>query len=293
MVGDRWIDGAIGLINTFRTAYRRIDHPNIGPSHLVIDVGCGGNPNPRANVACDFMPDDYERGESLQVDCPFFWADSARLPLRTGAFDYSILCHVLEHVREPGKTLDELQRISRAGYIETPNAFHEFIIPYTTHISRCTVVDGKLRISFKRRWDETLDDPELADVRNDMHMNWWDLHNREARALLTRFRWRGRIDYEVRGTVMDSKPLELMTGPTPPDSRSWLRRSAVSVVRFALRPRRITDLRQVLACPLCHGDLEFAPQMEKASCPSCNKDFGTLLGHLDFRVNEVVEIVAA
>ncbi|MEI7894871.1 MAG: methyltransferase domain-containing protein [Myxococcales bacterium] len=282
MFGDPWIDRGIGLINTFRTAFRRIDQPEIGWGDLVLDIGCGDNPHPRADVACDFLFDDWERGEPLVVDRPFFWADSSRLPLRSGAFDYAIMSHVLEHVRAPGKALDELQRISRAGYIETPNAFHEFAIPYTSHLSRCTLMDGKLRITFKERWNETLDGPQFADVRHDMQKTYWDLHDREARALLTIFHWKGHIDYEVCGTPIPTKPKELAAGEPVPDRRSKVRRAATELVRFAMRPHKKVDLPSLLACPLCHGDLVFAT--DRAECPPCRRTFRTFRSHLDFRI---------
>src|SRR5512140_3583116 len=80
-----------GAFNKVQTAYRRIDHPEIKSHDLVIDVGCGGLPNPRADVACDSMPQDSERALPLQIDRPFVWADVTHLPFRTRAFDYSIL----------------------------------------------------------------------------------------------------------------------------------------------------------------------------------------------------------
>ncbi|MBK9798506.1 MAG: hypothetical protein IPP56_01845 [Bacteroidetes bacterium] len=35
--------------------------------------------------------------------------------------------HIAEHIEEPEKFCSELQRVAKAGYIETPGAFSEFI----------------------------------------------------------------------------------------------------------------------------------------------------------------------
>lgn len=54
-----------------------------------------------------------------------------RLSFRDRVFDFVIAPHVLEHSTHSEQFLAELQRVSKAGYIEVPDAFMERINSYT------------------------------------------------------------------------------------------------------------------------------------------------------------------
>ncbi len=111
-------------------ALRKIVLP-IGIRDLVLDVGSGGNPHPAADVILDKYIDPIHRqGAQLRSDRPLVLADAGKMPFRDKAFDFVVAFHVLEHVRDPRAFLEELQRVGKAGYIETPNVFFERIVPY-------------------------------------------------------------------------------------------------------------------------------------------------------------------
>lgn len=245
-------------------------------------------PNPRADVSCDFISSDAERDNKLKIDRFFVWADIEHLPFKTGSFDYAILSHVLEHLYHPQRSLEEIQRIAKAGYIETPNAFYEFIIPHVYHVSRCTVLDGKLHISFKKRFDETLDQPEYADVRHDLHQNWWDLNSYDSTALLTRYAWQGKINFQINGQPEQFiKPVDYDEALEIQETkRSMLWRLGMSLIYALLKPRKKLDLYSLLACPQCQGALSFDQAQGTASCKHCQLTFPTYKGYLDFRLNK-------
>jgi len=270
----------VKLINRVNTGYRRINHPQIKCSDLVIDLGSGGMPNPRADIACDAIDADKERADKLSIDRPFVWANLEHLPFKDQAFDYSILSHVLEHLYNPKASLDEIQRISSAGYIETPNSFYEYAIPHTYHVSRCTVINDKLYICFKPRWDDTLDN-NYFDVKHDMNKNWWDLHHLDAIALLTIYRWRGNINYEVKGTP-NSFVKDIPEGVSKEQHRSLIWRIATAVIYFWLRPRRKIDLQKILACPKCGEKLVLSDSA--AVCQKCKTNYPKYKGYYDFRI---------
>ena len=52
------------------------------------------------------------------------------LPFRDESFDFVIASHVLEHSANSEIFFRELQRVAKAGYVETPDAFMELINPY-------------------------------------------------------------------------------------------------------------------------------------------------------------------
>lgn len=98
---------------------------------LVLDVGSGHNPHPRADVLVDrFISEDTERsGQPLQNNTgkPLVIADASALPFRDAAFDFSIASHIVEHLDSPLPFTREVQRISKGGYIETPSRLLEFV----------------------------------------------------------------------------------------------------------------------------------------------------------------------
>jgi hypothetical protein len=102
---------------------------------LVLEIGSGDNPNPRSNVLVDrFLgSDNRERGGDLVVDRPFVVADAHHLPFKDGAFAYSICSHILEHMDDPVQFGKELQRVSAAGYIQSPSEIAERMFHWSFH----------------------------------------------------------------------------------------------------------------------------------------------------------------
>jgi len=100
---------------------------------LVLDVGSGHKPHPRADVLADrYIQDDTERSGQLivaPIDKLLVQADGAALPFARKTFDFVICSHVLEHV--PPESLAafcrELDRVAKAGYIETPSKWAEWL----------------------------------------------------------------------------------------------------------------------------------------------------------------------
>ena len=271
----------VKFINKLKTAYRRIKNPAIRKNYWVIEWGSGDMPNPRADVICDSIEENTERITALKTDRPFIWADIENLPFRDKAFDYSIASHVIEHVDNPECALRELERISRAGYIETPNAFYEFAIPHMYHLSRCTAINNKLIIFKKERWDETVD-KKYFDIRYDMNKCWWNLHNLDAQALLTAYHWKNKIDYEIHGGKSFKKPKDLISESNA--ERPPLQSLIIKLVYWFLKPRKKIDLKTLLVCPKCKGDLIFEDGTERANCQNCNLKFRKHKGFLDFRL---------
>jgi hypothetical protein len=54
----------------------------IGKSDLVLDVGSGGNPHPRADVLLEKYLDNTHRHSALVADRSTLWADACRMPFR-------------------------------------------------------------------------------------------------------------------------------------------------------------------------------------------------------------------
>jgi ubiquinone/menaquinone biosynthesis C-methylase UbiE len=97
---------------------------------LVVDIGSGAFPNPRADVLCDRELTDnrHRSGMAAVVDRPFVVADVTALLFRDGSIDFAIVSHLAEHVADPVAMCDELRRVAKAGYIETPSPLAEWLL---------------------------------------------------------------------------------------------------------------------------------------------------------------------
>jgi hypothetical protein len=199
-----------------------MDHDNdgaivkLGPAFLpvpldgpVLEVGSGGRPHPRATVLVDrFLSGEHREGRQLVRDGrPLVIADACALPFRTGAFSYSMAVHVLEHVDQAPIMLAELQRVSQAGYIETPSSLHDFLFaadPYPDiHLWWVDVIgDGDRsgpRLRLQRKNTAMARQPFGEFLQNlrqtDPYLEAW--MERRPKLFTTQYHWKGSIAFEV------------------------------------------------------------------------------------------------
>jgi len=131
-------------------SFRRLHCP-VDDDALVLEVGSGGNPYFRSNVLIDAYLDTRERHYAKLIsDRPTVLGFVENLPFKDDSFDFVIASHVLEHSKDPEKFLNEIQRVSKAGYIEVPDAFFERLACYLDHRLEITDIDNKLMIRKKK-----------------------------------------------------------------------------------------------------------------------------------------------
>ena len=202
----------VDSIRSFRR--RRIDIPVVADG-LVLDVGSGDKPHWRADVLLDRYVGPEHAGQrsgrrAARVGRPLFDADAAAMPFADGAFDYSICSHVLEHVVDPGAVIDELTRVSRAGYIEVPEAASAKILDFPSHLWWVRLEpDGTLAFTAKTR--------RFHDAEIDAYIRAAGIERELADLLDSRFeqrivsvRWIGSVRYRVDGTPPDDLIAEAM-----------------------------------------------------------------------------------
>jgi SAM-dependent methyltransferase len=103
-------------------------------SDLVLDIGSGDNPHPRADVILDLSQSDEHRWAALRLDSRLVFGDVENLPFRNKEFDVALCFHVLEHVRDPVRAVREIQRVARRGICEMPTLYGDlFFQPYFGH----------------------------------------------------------------------------------------------------------------------------------------------------------------
>lgn len=104
----------------------------VQPGEKVLDIGSGPNPFPLATHQADlFLKETSHRQEPLKrTGLPLMVCDLERLPCRDKAFDFIYCSHVLEHVQDPAKACEELMRVGKQGYVETPTRMSDIIFNY-------------------------------------------------------------------------------------------------------------------------------------------------------------------
>jgi SAM-dependent methyltransferase len=268
------------LINKLKWSLRRLTL-DIPAGSLVLEVGSGGNPYPRANVLLDAYEETRERHwAALIQDRPTVLSFGENLPFKDKAFDYVIAAHVLEHTPYPDKFLAELQRVARGGYIETPDAFMERINPYKDHRLEVTVRDDGLVIRKKPAWIYDTDLVELYEKRAKAIITRETIP-RNAAEFHMRYFWKDKIKYTLVNPDVDATwapPAPSLDNPSPDLSiKAKLRSLALNLIRrwFSQGSRNEKlDILPLMRCPKCHSDLQKMAEGGVA-CKACNAIFKT------------------
>jgi SAM-dependent methyltransferase len=251
---------------------------------LVLEVGSGGNPYARANVLLDAYEDTRERHwVPLVTDRPIILGFGERLPFRDKSFDFVIACHVLEHSADPVAFLNELQRVAKAGYIETPDAFMERVNPYRDHRLEVTVRNAELVIRRKRMWVVEPDTVELYENRVKPLLTG-ELIPRHPFAFHVRYFWKDVIRFRVVNTETDGPmwdpPAERESCRPIVDPWGGLRSFLLNHLRslFSQTSRnKALNVLGLLRCPTCAGE-ELLRFQDEIRCPSCGMSYAVRNG---------------
>ncbi len=264
-------------INRIAWSLRKARLP-IKPSDVVLDVGSGSSPHPAADVLLERYLDPRHRYSAMVIDRPTVLADACKTPFKDKAFDFVIAFHVLEHVPDPAAFLNELQRIGKAGYIETPNAIFERLVPYDVHLSEVMDVGGKLVINKKSsaRPDQFLNELDLIKQSK----GWNSFFYGKPKLFHVRYFWKDKIDFKVINPEVSSdwfvEPAELPPDPdkfaTSNGERS-LRSTGLKALRSwnRMKKKKQIDLASLLVCPECHQRI--VVDDERAVCERCKTTY--------------------
>jgi hypothetical protein len=129
---------------------------DIDPKWLVMDIGSGHNPHPRAEVLVDRELGASQHRGGVAATIPegktVVIADaSVGLPFKDKSVDFLIASHIAEHVESPVIFIQELTRISHRGYIETPGLLSDALLNEQFHPWRVYRSGKKLVFRRKRK----------------------------------------------------------------------------------------------------------------------------------------------
>lgn len=136
----------------------------------VVDIGASSAPTRRADYIIDIVP--YEGINLKQLKGPgevrfskerYVQHDICSrkpFPFPDKFFDYAICSHTLEDIRDPIGVLDEIVRVSKAGYVEIPSRMYEtsygiegkHLAGNVHHRWIIDIFENRLRFTFKFSW---------------------------------------------------------------------------------------------------------------------------------------------
>ncbi len=170
----------------------------------VLEVGSGHNPHPLSKIIVDkFLDDDNtHRSGNIKVykNQKFLKADGENLPFSHHEFDYSLCIHVLEHVINPEKFLNEQMRVAKRGYIETPSLIGEHLHPKESHkwvildIDKKLILYDKESIGFKTSCD--FNELFLSHLKmNSLAYKFLEITRPTIRKV--QYEWENKIDFMI------------------------------------------------------------------------------------------------
>jgi uncharacterized protein YbaR (Trm112 family) len=167
---------------------------------LVLDVGSGNSPFPRADILAEkFLVDDSNRiwGRKPILSAPTVACDAEALPFADDTFDFVVASHLLEHVDRPDIVMKELSRVGKAGYIECPDAAYDKLDSPPYH--RWFVEESDGRLIFTQKSSAVFDAGIKDLTHNTLYREggFWAVFWKRLESFFIMYRWQGDIDFEV------------------------------------------------------------------------------------------------
>lgn len=195
--------------DTHQTLFMITRHP-LGRQDLrikhrdkVLEIGPGHDPMFRSDVIADKFPRDNTHRCGKVLIYPhqlFVEADGEQLPFGENSFDYVICNQVLEHADNPARFIEEIIRVGKRGYIETPSMLGELMFPKESHRWVILLIDDKLVFYEKAKMPGNYQNNYGEVFLNYLpyqSLPYKMLYVSEPNLMLNRIEWEGSIDYLV------------------------------------------------------------------------------------------------
>ena len=174
----------------------------------MLDVGSGDKPHWRADVLLDRFidartPDSVPDEGGTRQSAPLFDADATAMPFadRASTTRSALTCWSTSSIRV--QVIEELMRVSKAGYIEVPEASSAKILDFPSHLWWVRLDGNTLVFSAKT---ERYHDPEIDAYisRAGIEQRLADLLDADFDHRIVSLRWVGTVRYRVEGEVPQS-----------------------------------------------------------------------------------------
>lgn len=264
---------------------------------LVLEIGSGDDPHPRADIICDrYLNDNRQRaGEfPIVIDRPFVICDGYNLPFKNKSFDYVICSHLLEHLKNPLKFVQEVMRVGKAGYFETPSILAERLFGWDFH-SWFVSLEKEVLILTKKEEGERFGGFYHRLITQDIWFRRFFEENLDKFYVF--YEWEGKIKLKINKkpsteflTKFDQKVWQLLKQAKPEHKNDWqfyyhwMKRRVMKKIKketkktlwsfkVKLSKSKIIDIfHPILTCPNCQsGSLNYYSSF--ITCSECQEKY--------------------
>ncbi|MCW3983069.1 MAG: class I SAM-dependent methyltransferase [Candidatus Bathyarchaeota archaeon] len=119
-----------------KQAYNRVVGLSAEGAGLCLDVACGAKPFPKADVLCDLYVEPVPDRSMKKLETagkPFVLCSCYALPFKDCAFEFVTSYYLIEHLAYPRTMFNEMKRVSRHGYIQSPSWLNELFYGESVH----------------------------------------------------------------------------------------------------------------------------------------------------------------
>ena len=139
-----------------------LDGLPIKSDDFIVEIGAGHIPFRHTRLILDKYPfENIERWSDIKKIAPVIKADAIKIPIKDKGCDLLFASHVIEHVHDPKKFLEEAKRCSKFVYLEFPRLPRELMFAWGFH-----------------RWVIEIEDTRLIFFKNDIPQIFGDFFHR-------------------------------------------------------------------------------------------------------------------
>jgi SAM-dependent methyltransferase len=124
---------------------------SIKKTDRVLEIGPGGTPHPRSDIFLEYKFKSLSLAESqrgyanpLKTSKPVVMYQGEHFPFSNKEFDYVICSHVVEHVENLDQFVSEITRVGKAGYLEYPTIYYDYMYNFDQHLTFVKLNQSKL-----------------------------------------------------------------------------------------------------------------------------------------------------
>lgn len=161
---------------------------------LVLEIGSGGSPWIRSNILVEkYLHDDSQRELNATKDRPLVCADIIDLPFKKDSFDFIYASHVVEHLDDIVKGLNEIAYVGKKWVIIVPGEIFERI--WDKHSHRWIITEEENTLVFREKC------PCTRLKQNDALDRWkpifWKSYSENKELLDIHFFWENSITFKI------------------------------------------------------------------------------------------------
>jgi len=152
----------------------------------ILDIGCGYSAHTAATTICD-----VQDLSSYYPNKNFIHLKEKKLPFQDKEFDFVIASHVIEHIEDVVFFINELQRVSKKGYIELPTKLEDNLVfeNKNDHLWQMDFDDVNNKLIISKRIQILEPVLTVSSIKK--------LNENFKKSLALELTWEDTIDYEI------------------------------------------------------------------------------------------------